>query len=202
MTDEEFAAILEFGQETVGIEFKGPGPLSNRRLAAQIVKAMLGMANTRAGGAVIIGVEADRNAFNPVGLADDDLDTWVYDDLADRTAVYADPSVTFELEVKEYNGDSYIVITVEEFSDIPVLCKRDYPDVFRAGACYVRTRRKPETTEIPTQTEMRDLLNLAIDKGVIQYIARAERLGLTRIGPDIPLLSDDELFDEQIGDLP
>ena len=204
MTDEEFAAILEFGQETAGIEFKGPAPLTNRRVATQVVKAMLGMANARAGGAVIIGVEADRNTFNPVGITDDDLGTWVYDNLADRTAVYADPSIAFELEVKEYNGASYVVITVEEFSDIPVLCKKDYPDVLRAGACYVRTRRKPETTEIPTQTEMRDLLDLAINKGINrglrQFLEQAKQAGLIEYRTARSPM-DQEGFEEQIGDL-
>ncbi len=98
MTDEEFAAILTSGQETAGIEFKGPGRLSNNRLAAQVVKAVLGMSNRRDGGTVIIGVKDDGE---PIGLNDDDLSTWVYDHVADQIAAHADPSVTFELEVKE-----------------------------------------------------------------------------------------------------
>ena len=197
MTDEEFAAILASGHETAGVEFKGPGHLSDGRLMAQVVKAVLGMANRRDGGRVIIGVRDDGE---PVGLSDEELSTWVYDHVADQIAVYADPSVTFELEVKEYNGSSYVVLQVEEFSDIPVLCKRAYADILRDGACYVRTRRKPETSEIPTQTEMRDLLTLAIDKGVKEYITRAERLGLTRVRVDIPL-TDQEHFDEELGEL-
>ena len=98
--------------------------------------------------------------------------------MADQIARYADPSVNFELEVIEYNGNSYIVLEVEVFSDIPVLCKRAYADVLRDGACYVRTRRKPETTEIPTQADMRDLLELAAEKKLIERLAQMERIGL------------------------
>ena len=197
MTDEEFALTLESRQETTGIEFKGPGPLSDGRLVAQVVKAVLGMSNRLGGGRVIIGVRDDGE---PGGLSDADLPTWAYDAVANQIARYADPSVRFELEAKEYNGASYIVIDVEEFSDIPVLCKRAYDDVLRDGACYVRTRRKPETAEMPTQTEMRDLLNLAIDKGVLQYIARARRLGLISGQMEIQT-PNQERFDEQLGDL-
>ena len=199
MTVEELAQILALGHETRGVEFKGPGPLSNRRLAAQVVRAVLGMANRRDGGLVIIGVEDNNSTLNPVGLNSSDLVTWNYDDVADRIAVYADPNVEFEIETKEYTGNQYVVIQVEEFSDVPVLCKRDYPNVLRQGACYVRSRRKPETSEIPTSADMRDLMELAIDKGVIQYLDRAQRLGLIVL-PDITPPSTEQ-FERQRGDL-
>ena len=123
------------------------------------------------------------------------------DSLSDQVANYADPSAGFTLEKLEYEGNPYVVIEVEEFSDVPVLCKRDYADVLREGACYVRPRRKPETTEIPTQADMRDLLDLAIEKGVTQFLERARRVGLF-ISPTIETsISDQESFDEQLGDL-
>ena len=201
MTDEEFAQILALGHETRGVEFKGPGPLSNRRLAAQVVRAVLGMANRRDGGVVIIGVEDNNNALNPVGLHADEVATWNYDDVADRIAVYADPSVEFELEPKGYNGNQYVVIQVEEFADVPVICKRSYDDVLRDGACYVRSRRKPETSEVPTFADMRDLLDLAIDKGVVQYLDRARRLGLIVTQISEPPSGGREPFDQQLGNL-
>ena len=192
---------MGLSHELTGIEFKGPGPSTDRQLFAQVVKAVLGMANRRDGGRVIIGVETLGNMLNPVGLNGADLYTWNYDDVADRIAVYADPSVSFEIEVREYNNDNYVAIEVEEFSDVPVLCKRAYRDVLRDGACYVRTRRKPETSEIPTQADMRDLLDLAIEKGVRRFLAQAHRDGLTVPSAGTPLTADEEQFNEQLGDL-
>ncbi len=187
--------------ELSGVEFKGPGLLSDRGLVAQVVRAVLGMANRRDGGSVIIGVRDNAGALTPAGLDDNELRTWTYDAVADQIARYADPGVSFELEIKEHDGNQYVVLEVAEFSDIPVLCKRSYDNVLRDGACYVRTRRKPETTEIPKQTEMRDLLDLAIEKGVRQFLERAERVGLSVPQTLIPVATDQELFDEQIGDL-
>jgi predicted HTH transcriptional regulator len=201
VTDQEFAEILARGREATGVEFKGPGPLSNRQLSARVVRAVLGMANKRDGGWVIIGVEDVGSVLNPVGLNDQDLATWRYDDVADRLAEYADPGVSFEREVKEYNSNRYVVLTVEEFADIPVLCKRDYPEVLRNGACYVRTRRKPETSEIPTQADMRDLLDLATDKGVVRFLERARRVGLIVSQTVVSPATDQELLDQQLGDL-
>ena len=200
MTDEDFAEQLERGRERAWLEFKGPGPISNGNLVAQVVRAMLAMANRRDGGMVILGVEDSRGVINPVGLSDADLVDWTSDRVADQIARYADPNVTFELEIKVYNGKRFIVIEVEEFLMIPVLCKRAYGNVLRRGACYVRTLRKPETSEIPTQTEMRELLDLAIDKGVSGYMARARRVGLYVPPPEVQL-SDREFFEQQRGGL-
>jgi predicted HTH transcriptional regulator len=199
MTDEEFAQILALGHETRGIEFKGPGALSNGRLAAQVVRAVLGMANQRDGGLVIIGVENNGGVLNSVGLSEVDLATWEYDLIADQIARYADPSVSFEREIKEYNSARYVLLTIEEFADIPVLCKRPYPDVLREGACYVRSRRKPETSEIPTFADMRDLLELATEKRLQEYLAQLQRLGLIVLPTMTP--PSTEQFERQRSDL-
>ena len=191
--------MIELGHETSGVEFKGPGPWTDRQLRAQVVRAALAMANRRDGGKVIIGVADNGGVLSPIGLNEDDLNTWRYDDIAAGIAAYADPSVSFERQVKEYNGNQYIILEVDEFADIPVLCKRGYQDVLRNGACYVRSRRKPETSAIPTQEDMRDLLELAIDKGVVKYLARAERVGSIVLPSPVP--QSTERFEQERGDL-
>ena len=201
MTDKEFAEVVELRHERSDVEFKGPGQLSNRRVTAQVVKAMLGMANRRSGGSVIIGVEDNQGTLNPVGLSHAEAVSWNYDMLADQVARYADPGVTFEVEVKSYDSSQYVVIEVEEFSDIPILCKRAFDDVLRDGACYVRTRRKPETTEIPTHAEMRDLLDLAVEKRSRQALDWAERVGLFTRGAFSVSPSEQERFESQLEDL-
>ena len=199
MTDQEFAEILAVGHEIQGVEFKGPGRASIRQFMAVVVRAVLGMANRRNGGRVIIGVEENAGILTPVGLSVVDLVTWRFDDVAARISEFADPSVSFELGVKEYNGNQYVVLDIEEFPDIPVLCKRDYDCVLRSGGCYVRSRRKPETSEIPTQTDMRELLDLASSKAVVRRLTEYRRMGLI---PDVPsVVTDQERFDEQAGEL-
>lgn len=199
MTDEEFAQLLALSHELSGVEFKGPGARSDRQLFARVVRAALGMANRRDGGTVVIGVEDTGASLNPVGLSDNDLDSWRYDYVADGIAAYVDPSVSFELEIKEYDGKKYVVLIVGEFEDIPVLCKRSYQSVLRDGACYVRTRRKPETSEIPAQAEMRDLLDLATEKALRKFITQAQRAGLISSGTPLP--DDRDLFDQQLENL-
>jgi predicted HTH transcriptional regulator len=199
VTDGEFTEIMALGRESSDVEFKGPGPLSNGRLVAQVVKAVLGMANKIDGGSVIIGMEDVGDSFNPIGLSDADLRTWTYDAVADQIARYADPSVSFVLETKENIGDRFVVLEVSEFSEIPVLCKRAYGSVLRDGACYVRTVRKPETTDIPTQADMRALLDLAIDKGMRRFIDRSQLTGLLVPGTLDPRALQQQRLDPRHG---
>ena len=197
LTDLEFAQFIALEHEQSGVEFKGPGSLSNNRFVAQVVKAVLGMANRRDGGTVIIGVEESEGRLKPVGLTDEELDSWSYDAVADRIARYADPSVRIDLEVKEYQGNRYVVILVAEFDDIPVLCKRAFNGVLRNGACYVRTRRKPETSEIPSQAEMRDLLDLATVKWVRLRVDWMQQAGIVPFGVSNPSDADAARFNQE-----
>lgn len=57
MTNQEFASYLALNHELQGVEFKGPGPRSDKQLFAKVVRAVLGIANRRDGGLLIIGVD-------------------------------------------------------------------------------------------------------------------------------------------------
>lgn len=203
MTGEELAQLLGFGYEQRGVEFKGPGPLKDAHLLARVARAALGMANRRDGGLVIVGVSDSQGTLDPVGLSATDLTTWKYDDVAATLAPYADPSISFDLEVTEHDRKDFVVLSIHEFEDVPVLCRRGYntnkKTVLREGACYVRSRHKPETSEIPSQAEMRDLLELAAEKRLRAYVAMAQRAGL-HIG-ETSVASDDEAFNRQLGEL-
>ncbi len=200
MTDEEFADLLSLGHERRGIEFKGCRPRTDRVFFAKVARAAIGMANRRNGGYVIIGVEDSSGTLTPTGLCAEDLRTWKYDDVAVSISGYADPSIGFELETMTYLSNKYIVITVYEFEEIPILCKNNCGDVLRKGACYVRSRHKPETSEIPSQEEMRELLELATEKRLRKFLAQAKAAGLTNLAI-LQQPTDADLFARQLGEL-
>src|SRR5260370_41181310 len=88
VTEHEFESLLARGYETNGVEFKGPGVRTDKSFHAKVVRAILGMANRRDGGLIIIGVESTN--LDPVGLNDLDLATWSdYDVLAVSVNGYA-----------------------------------------------------------------------------------------------------------------
>lgn len=200
MNEEEFYQYISLGHEQRSIEFKSAGPKTNKQLLVQVVKAAIGMANTRDGGIIIIGIdEINGNQLHPAGLNPDDLLTWSFDSLADSFAEYADPTILFDTELVDYHSSKFYVIKVHEFLDTPIICKKSYPNVLRSGACYIRPRRKPETTEPPSHADMQDLLNLGIEKGIRHFISQAKSSGFSISSESIP--SDQDNFNNQIKDI-
>lgn len=196
MTEEQFAQILALGHETTGVEFKGPGSRDLKSILAGVVRAVLGMANRRDGGLVIVGVEESGGTLTPRGLTSDDLTTWGHEAVTDALAAYAEPYVEVHTELLEYMGKTFAIIDVEEFREVPVLCKKDFPSKLRAGACYVRRRGRIETSEIPTQAEMRELLELATEKRLRSFLWQSQGAGLAvKAEP-----SSADLFDDELGD--
>jgi predicted HTH transcriptional regulator len=206
VTDEHFARLLELGHELRGVEFKPPGMRTDRELMAWVMHAALGMANRRDGGIVIVGVIGSQEPPVPVGLTDDELASWTYDDIASTVSSCSDPPLSFEREVRTYKERPYVVLTVHEFAELPILARKDVPGknnrpIIRKGACYVRSLGKPETSEIPGQDEMRDLLDLAVQKGIRKFVERAVGAGLITFTRQSDAPDDAEKFSSQLGDL-
>lgn len=158
---------------------------------------------------MVLGVEEHSDGTpRPTGVSSDQADSWNYDEASASIAAHADPFVTFTREIHSHNGLVFVVFIVSEFESLPVLCRKQfhYPNnpkdlILREGVCYVRTRKKPETTAIASQTEMRELLDLAIDKGVKAFVARAVATGVWSPVAGIRPPSDDDRFAAQVSDL-
>jgi hypothetical protein len=172
---------LGLGNEARGLELKGPGPRSDKHLLAKVARAALSLGNLRDGGHVIIGIGDEDPATLGPGLGEDDLASWIaYDDLARNLANYADPPLKFNVAgVELSSGAKVAVIEVFEFTDIPHFCAKEREGVLREGALYVRPRKVPETSEVASPVEMREIVELATEKALRAYVETAERAGVT-----------------------
>lgn len=198
----EIEELLRSGVESRRFELKGPGDCDDKPFFATVARAALAMGNLRDGGHVVIGIDDTRRTERMPGLQPAALDSWLATDaVARRMAVYADPPLRFAVEARSLSsGVDVAVIEVFEFADIPHLCRKDYPGVLRDGALYVRTRKLPETSEVPSSLEMRDVLDLATVKSLRAYVETAQRAGLTlTVGKEIQAGqgSDDAQFDAE-----
>ena len=203
LTEEDVENLLLAGYETRGFELKGPGRSDDKAFLAKVARAALSMGNLRDGGHVVIGISDTSPQEMQPGLDDQQLASWLaYDDVADRLAVYADPPLRFDVvKLNLSSGARVILVTVYEFDDLPHLCAREYPDDLRKGALYVRSRKKPETAEVASSVEMREILDLAAEKRLRAYIETAERAGARLASGEVaspaPAADDNAQFELQ-----
>lgn len=171
---------LATDSETRRFEVKGPGATSDRAFVARVARAVMAMGNLRDGGMVCIGVNDTDLALMKPGLNDAELTEWSDGDtVADKIASYSDPPVTFAVRpLKLTNGAQVVVLLVDEFETAIHVCKKDMSTVLQAGQTYVRPRGKPRSSQVPSLAEMRELHDLAIDKGVREFMRRAAAAGL------------------------
>ena len=197
---------LTLGHESRGFEVKGPGRSDDKHLLAKTARAALSMGNLRDGGYIVIGIEDLRQAEMLPGLNDDQVTSWLaYDDVAARIGEYGDPPVRFDVKaVVLANGTKVVVLQVHEFADVPHLCARGYQPpgdrthVLRKGALYVRSRKTPGTSEAASALEMREVLDLAVEKELRRYVSAIRNAGLLpHAAPSASAPDSDALYEAE-----
>lgn len=170
MFSQELAAQILHGREERNLEYKSSLNWTDPSAKAKIAKAAMGMANIPDGGFIIVGVERDGT---PNGMPEGDFASFEQDPVQEFVNEFADPYV--ELTVKADHLDGYgnfVVIQVQQFGELPVVCKKTGADGLRRGAIYTRSRRKHETAEVGSQSEMREILNRAVDAQIMRLRVR------------------------------
>ena len=167
MTREQFVELVAAG-ERPGVEFKNARARGDNNLV-EIVRAVIGMANRRDGGLILIGVE---NSGNIAGLTEAQVASWeIADHVRQSIAPYVDPHAYVDVDVvslaEGVQAKRCVVLRVYEFDQVPVLCAKGANDargheVLRLGACYVRSRQLPSTTEIADHADGLRLCRLAV----------------------------------------
>lgn len=197
MADQELLSLILNGREERNLEYKGPISWASTETRGKLTKTVLALSNIQDGGAIVVGVEQTGETFNAVGLAPDDRDSFRQDDVSAFVNEYADPFAQLSVAHVAHEGRSFVVIQVEQFLEIPVVCRKNGPGGLRGGAIYTRPRRKHETAEVPSQVEMRELLEVAIHKGIRRLQGR--------LTFDASVVTPEERsrqrFDQEIADL-
>lgn len=146
----------------------------------ELVKDILAFMNTQDGGSILIGIRDDT--LDLVGLADDAFSSFDTTKVNDFLQRYTDPPASCEVQKLTIDGFRIIAITVPEFKDIPIICKKDANSskdpkrlILKAGGLYIRTD-KATSVLVPTSEEMRDLINRALLKRGDQLLSTIEAL--------------------------
>lgn len=185
MTTEELEALLDGAEETDSLEFKG-AMAWNRKL----VKDILAMANVIDGGRIVIGIKdgtGDRQS-----LSDDQAASYNIEKLRDEVAPFADPRVVFRCDIViDREGRRLAVLSVSPFEDLPVICRKDGPDI-AAGSIYFRSRtRRPASARVDNSADMRDI----VERAAALSTRRLKRMGF------MPVTEPGYDYDAELGGL-
>ena len=194
-----FDDLILAGRESTSLEYTRSAPWKDLRLA--LIRTVLGMANTRGGGNIVIGMtENPDKTFAADGMSQAHWDVFPpEEDFRAAVNGFAEPFIEPRVQRHEPEGKRFLVITVPEFDYEPVLCTKA-EDRLKEGALYVRSTRKPETVEVRTTTDMRALMRLATDKALGREVERLRALGLLPPG-QVAGDTDSEAFAKQIEDI-
>lgn len=193
LSEDQVAELLEVNHEVRVAEFKSAGSPNDKEFLAKVARACLAMANQRNGGHLLIGVDDEDPTQGPSGLSDDEVAAWLeFDKISAKINSYADPPLALEIaERKHPSGARLVVIEVGEFGDSPVLCKKDFGRILSCGQLYTRSLSKPESSQYYSQAELREVIDIAIEKGLRAFVSRARNAGI-ELGP-----GDAERYDER-----
>jgi len=180
VTQAELEHLLELGHELRHLEVKAPGGLDDNLLVARVARAVMAMGNLRDGGLVCVGIDDGQIAAMQPGLTAAQLADWTdFDRVSAALGKYSDPPIFFETHTFALSsGADVVVLEVEEFERDVHVCKKSFQGVLVDGHTYVRPRGQPRSVLPPTSADMRELHDLAVDKGVREFVRRAGAAGV------------------------
>ncbi len=187
----DFEALVIAAEESQSLDFKGPCSWNVRELA----KDFLAMANVQDGGYLVFGF--NDGTFERIGLTDDQVSSFDQEIMQDQIAEFADPHVDFRVYngIVDADGKKFVVVRIFEFSEVPVVCKRDSTDVAK-GRMYYRTKtRRPSSEQVSNAYELRDILDRSTAK--IMAIRRAQGYAAA----EAPDASRVQQYEEELGGL-
>lgn len=182
LSDSELKELVDQRAETRNLDYKASfnWDAADNDAKCELVKDILALLNTQDGGRIVIGVR--DGDLEPVGMTDADFvsfDTTKVNEFLHR---YTDPQSSCEVQKLTLSGLKFVVISVPEFKDIPIICKRatnsskdSSKTILKLGGVYVRTE-KATSVLVPTSEEMRDLLNRAMLKRGDQLLGQIRTL--------------------------
>lgn len=210
--DKIISGILEFPIESRTVEFKPSfswpskiDELQNNDKAQEVIKSILAMSNLRDGGKIILGVEKDNSNQKYVlkGMRNEDLSTYDQDLIFEHVRNFGEPEPKFKVLNIDYDNKNFIVFAVQSFMFAPIIChKHRSLRQLENAVFYIRTY-KPETKKITKLWEMREIVDLAIEKELDLFSTRMQRFFKTITGPKILKTTKDdyEKFEEELKDI-
>ena len=197
-SNPEFDRYIEETSESDKIDTKGPMEWDNGPASAGLAKDIAAFANSKDGGVIVIGKSEDGyGGFILDGISDQQASSFDTTKVADWVNQRFSPPIRLACHVYPHQGKKFIVITIDEFSDVPHLCVRGVPEpnsknhLLKEKTIYVRTANAA-SSPLGSIEELRALIGLATAKRGQEMLTMFNAMLSGR--PLLPNKSSDELF--------
>lgn len=157
-------------RESNNLEYKQNFQLGDTIL--KYIKTLVGMANNK-GGQIIFGVQ-NRPHF-PIGMSNSRMHDIDPKDIDTRIREYFSPEIKWSIGFQDFCGKSFGMLSVEESSIKPIVCKKTKNDILREGAIYYRYRGETKEIEYP---ELKNLLEKEKEKERLLWIQHIEKISM------------------------
>jgi len=185
-TDLQF--YIQQRKEERYLEYKCSMVWTSDDTKVKIAKAMMAMSNLRNGGVIVIGMkEIKRGVWEPDAMTDEQVTSFTQDDIAQWVNDYAVPAIQFTVEPFFLDKNKFVIIQVREFDSVPTICRKPKTlrgrEALKNGALYYRSNLKNESAPISSEEDMRELIAVAVGKGVARDIRHLQELGFVATFP-------------------
>jgi len=167
---EELIRLVKASGESSNIDAKAPMAWDEGDNSAGLAKDVAAFANSRDGGAIVIGKPEKDGRFEFVGVTAEQAATFDTTRVANWINSRFNPPVNLTCHTVELDTKHYVVIVVAEFADIPILCTRNFDattakgkPLLRERTLYVRTANA-ESAPLGSTDQLRELIGLATQK--------------------------------------
>ena len=182
LLEEDITQLLALKTETKNLDYKESlnWQRCSRDQKLEIVRDILGMANTQDGGRIVFGVR--DSDFESVGMPEDDFGSFDQTKVNDLVHKYTNPKHSCQVYKHVIKENRVVTIDTPEFQELPIICRADAhssddpsKQILKKGQMYIRTD-KATTEAISSPEEMRELLGRALAKKGDELLATIERL--------------------------
>jgi Putative DNA-binding domain len=201
-TPDELIRFIEATGESVNIDAKGPMEWDGGEASAGLTKDILSFANSRDGGVIVIGKEELSGNFVLRGLTTAQADSFETTKVATWVNNHCEPPVHVVCHRVQHDRKDFIVLTVAEFDDVPIICTKQFElpgkpakVILRKGTIYVRTSNA-ESAPLSSVDQLRTLVGLATKKRGQEMLVMFESMLKGR--PLVTPPSDEEQFEKEL----
>ena len=210
--DEIISGILEAPNESRAVEFKPSIPwpnnideLQNNLKAQEIIVSILAMSNLRDGGKIILGVEKvdeEKKRYEAKGMKSENLDGYDHDLIFEQIRHYGEPEPKLQISCQKWKDKDFIVFAVQSFDFVPIISKNPrHLTKLEHSVLYIRTD-KPESKKITEPSEMKEIVDLAVEKELDIFSSRMQRFFRTMSNVRVSKnASDSDNFNNELKDI-